>query len=53
MRIESRYAGRKSVDFTQFGLRTMSMSLPGWRPVSLPLESFLIMYGPVKATYCS
>ena len=38
----------------QFGLRTISMRLPGSRPVTLPvLASFLTMYGPVKATYWS
>ena len=38
----------------QFGLRTISMRLPGSRPVTLPvLGSFLTMYGPVKATYWS
>src|SRR3954453_296633 len=32
----------------------MAIDLPGTRPVSLPvLASFLIMYGPVKATYWS
>ena len=38
----------------QFGLRTISMRLPGSRPVTLPVVgSFLTMYGPVKATYWS
>jgi hypothetical protein len=39
------------VDLSQFGLRTISIDLPGTRPVTLPVfASFLTMYGPVKAT---
>src|SRR3954453_8237428 len=54
MVIESRKAGRKSVDLFQFLLRTSSMRLPGSRPVTLPVfGSFLTMYGPVNATYWS
>src|SRR3954452_7021188 len=51
--IEFRNAGRKSLDLFQFGLRTSSIRLPGSRPMTLPLLSFLTMYGPVKATYWS
>ena len=51
--ISSRYAGLKSVDLSQFGLRTMSIALPGTRPTTLPCALLRTMYGPLNATYWS
>ena len=39
--------GPKSVDLSQFGLRTSVMLLPACSRSALPDASFSIMYGPV------
>src|SRR5438132_753565 len=51
----SRYAGRASPVWLQFGFRTRVADLPGWYPIprNLPLESAFSMYGPVAASNTS